>query len=196
MPKSYTDQEKAYIRRRLKEEAALSMERYGIRKTTVDDLVRKVSIPKGTFYLFYKSKELLLFEVLMDQHAYIEKKLLEAIEALNCENIDCDSITELLFDFYKTASEMPVLRVLNSDEMEILVRKLPEEVVKNHLSHDDKMVDLLFSRVLKSGKNPEVFSAALRGIYFVTLHKAETGEKYYDETLKLLIRGVVMQMLS
>ncbi|WP_286081321.1 TetR/AcrR family transcriptional regulator [Parablautia intestinalis] len=39
---------------------------YSIRcpATTVDEIVKRVNIPKGTFYLFYKSKELLLFEVI------------------------------------------------------------------------------------------------------------------------------------
>ena len=62
MPKSYSEQEREYIRKRLKEEAADCLARYGVRRTTVDELVKRVNIPKGTFYLFYKSKELLLFE--------------------------------------------------------------------------------------------------------------------------------------
>ena len=64
LPKSYSDQERAYITKRLKEEAAACMGQFGIRRTTVDELVKRVKIPKGTFYLFYPSKELLLFEVI------------------------------------------------------------------------------------------------------------------------------------
>ncbi len=58
MPKSYSDKERDN-NKRLKEEARLCMEQYGIRKTTVDELVKRVKIPKGTFYLFFQSKELL-----------------------------------------------------------------------------------------------------------------------------------------
>ena len=35
----------------------------GVKKTTVDELVKRTGIPKGTFYLFYPSKEMLLFDV-------------------------------------------------------------------------------------------------------------------------------------
>lgn len=56
MPKSYSEQEWEYIRKRLKEEAAKCLARYGARRTTVDEIVKRVNIPKGTFYLFYKSK--------------------------------------------------------------------------------------------------------------------------------------------
>ena len=56
MPRAYSDQERAYIRQRLHEEAILCIKQYGMRKTSVDELVRRVNIPKGTFYLFYPSK--------------------------------------------------------------------------------------------------------------------------------------------
>ena len=57
VPKSYSEQERTYIKKRLKEEAAKCLAKYGVRRTTVDEIVRRVHIPKGTFYLFYKSKE-------------------------------------------------------------------------------------------------------------------------------------------
>ncbi|MDY4210978.1 MAG: TetR/AcrR family transcriptional regulator [Treponema sp.] len=34
-----------------------------MKKTTVDELVKRTGIPKGTFYLFYPSKEILLFDI-------------------------------------------------------------------------------------------------------------------------------------
>ena len=79
MPKCYSEQEREYIKKRLKEEAADCMARYGIRRTTVDEIVRRVKIPKGTFYLFYQSKELLLFDVILEQHDLIEKKLFDFV---------------------------------------------------------------------------------------------------------------------
>ena len=75
LPKAYSDQEKEYIRKRLKEEAAKCLAQYGIKRTTVDEIVQGVKIPKATFYLFYQSKEMLLFEVILEQHDLIEEKL-------------------------------------------------------------------------------------------------------------------------
>ena len=45
MPKTYSEQEKAYIRERLLAEAKKSLAQYGIRKTTVDELVKRL-IPR------------------------------------------------------------------------------------------------------------------------------------------------------
>ena len=60
MPKLYSEEEKKQIIQRLKEEANILMQEKGVKKTTVDELVKRVGIPKGTFYLFYPSKEMLL----------------------------------------------------------------------------------------------------------------------------------------
>ncbi|MFH1513530.1 MAG: helix-turn-helix domain-containing protein, partial [Bacillota bacterium] len=60
MPKSFSDAERAYIKERLLREAEACLAAYGVRKTTVDELVRRAGIPKGTFYLFYASKEALI----------------------------------------------------------------------------------------------------------------------------------------
>ena len=70
----FVKQEREYIRKRLKEEAAECLARYGVRRTTVDELVKRVNIPKGTFYLFYKSKELLLFEVIQEQQEIVNRQ--------------------------------------------------------------------------------------------------------------------------
>ena len=82
MPKSYSEQEKEYIKKRLKEEAAKCLAQYGVRHTTVDEIVQRVNIPKGTFYLFYKSKELLLFEVILEEHEMIEQKMYQAVNEM------------------------------------------------------------------------------------------------------------------
>jgi len=197
LPKCYSEQERKYIIKRLKEEAAKCLALYGIRKTTVDELVRRVKIPKGTFYLFYQSKESLLFEVILEQHDRIEKQLAEALSQFEDNPVTCDQLTELLFGFYKSTEEIPILKMLNSGEIEILVRKLPEEVVAKHLVQDNSMVERLFAKLApEKTKDAEVFSVALRNIYFATLHKDEFEEQHFDDALRLLIRGLVMQLLQ
>lgn len=197
MPKSYSSQEKEYIISRLKEEAQKCLVLYGIRHTTVDELVKRVKIPKGTFYLFYRSKEMLLFDVILEQHNNIEKQLFNAVSAIKDKGIDCEELTDILFGFYKLAGDMPILKMINSDELELLSRKLPKETVQNHLQHDNMMIEHLFEVLGKdSEKDLEVFSAAFRNIYFATLHKNELEDDKFYDSLRLLIRGLVIQLLG
>lgn len=196
MPKAYSDQEKEYIRKRLKEEAAKCLAQYGIKRTTVDEIVQRVKIPKGTFYLFYQSKEMLLFEVILEQHDLIEEKLWKEISSIDPQDFNAEKLTDIIVGFYQMAGEMPILKLLNSGEVELLARKLPPEVLEEHLGHDNAMVDRLFTSFpIKNNVDTRALSAAFRAIYFSTLHKEEIGEEYYEEGLRLMVLGLINQLL-
>lgn len=196
LPKAYSDQEKKYIRKRLKEEAAKCLAQYGIKRTTVDEIVQRVKIPKGTFYLFYQSKEMLLFEVILEQHDLIEEKLWKEISSIDPQDLDAEKLTDIIVGFYQMAGEMPILKLLNSGEVELLARKLPPEVLEEHLGHDNAMVDRLFASFpIKNNVDTRALSAAFRAIYFSTLHKEEIGEEYYEEGLRLMVLGLINQLL-
>lgn len=195
MPKSYSEQEREYIRNRLKEEAAACMGQFGIRRTTVDELVKRVNIPKGTFYLFYKSKELLLFDVIQEQHELVNQKLYQAISNLADKPLSAEKITDVIFDFYKMTEEMPVFKLMDSEEIELLVRKLPREVVEEHLQDDTDSIQKLFAFLpVKKDVDIAVISAAFHAIYYATLHKKDIGEAQYDEALRMLIHGIITQI--
>ncbi|WP_026518294.1 TetR/AcrR family transcriptional regulator [Butyrivibrio sp. MC2021] len=196
MPKSYSDQEKEYIVRRLKEEAAKCLAQYGVRRTTVDELVKRVNIPKGTFYLFYKSKELLLFEVIQDLHEAINNELATALSQMADQPITAEVLTELVFEFFKKTEEMPILKLMDSGEVELLVRKLPPEVVAAHYQDDTDTIEQMFSMFpMKKKVDVKVVSAAFHAVYFATLHKDEIGAEHYDEALKLMIYGILKQII-
>ena len=172
MPKSYSEQEREYIDKRLREEAMNCMCSYGIRKTTVDELVRRVRIPKGTFYLFYESKEQLLFQVLMQFHENMEKQLLERVDSLAGRPLDVETVTDLLMDFFRRADEAPIIRLMNSGELEILARKLPGEELA------------------------ETFGGAFRAAFTAMIYSHEGGQEGTYASLRLLIRGLVLQLFE
>lgn len=196
MPKRYSEEERAYIRKRLKEEALSCMGQFGIRRTTVDEIVKRVNIPKGTFYLFYKSKELLLFDVIQEQHELINQKLYQEISRFSHEPFSVEKLTDVIFEFYKMTEEMPMFQLMDSQEIELLVRKLPREVVEAHLQDDTDSIQKLFSFLpVKKEVDIKVVSAAFHAIYYATLHKDEIGEDGYDEALRMLIQGLITQVL-
>lgn len=196
LPKCYSDQEREYIRKRLKGEAAACMGQYGIRRTTVDEIVKRVNIPKGTFYLFYKSKELLLFEVIQEQHELVNQKLYQAISDMAGTEFSAEKITDVIFEFYKMTENMLVLKMLDASEVELLVRKLPREVVEEHLQDDTDTIEKMFALLpVKKEVDIKVISAAFHAIYYATLHKKEIGEEQYDQALWMLIHGMVIQII-
>lgn len=196
MPKKFTESEKEYIKSRLKEEAMKCLTAYGVKKTTVDELVKRVNIPKGTFYLFYDSKELLLFDVINDLHEEIEDKLVHELTGLKQE-LTPELLTDFLFSLYKEVQKSGLLSIIMGEDLELLMRKLPEEIVKEHLAHDNFNMEQFFTLLpFKEGKNIEAFSGALRGVFMTLLYKREIGEETFDEALRIMLRGIVIQMME
>ncbi len=196
MPKKFSESEKEYITRRLKEEAMKCLTAYGVKKTTVDELVKRVNIPKGTFYLFYESKELLLFDVINDLHESIENKLIQDLTVIKQE-LTPELLTNLLFSLYKEVQKSGLLSIMMGDDLELLMRKLPEKIVKEHLAHDNFNMEQFFSLLpFKKDKNIEAFSGAMRGVFMTLLYKREIGEEVFDEALRIMLRGIIIQMME
>jgi AcrR family transcriptional regulator len=196
LPKKFTETERQYIIKRLKEEALKCIAIYGIKKTTVDELVKRVNIPKGTFYLLYASKELLLFDAINDLHDEIHNQLLKEVASIT-EKLTCDSLTDFLFHICVQVNHSGLLSLLLNDEMEYLMRRLPEATVKDHQVHDDFTMEKLFSLLpIKGEKKIEAFSGAFRGIFMTMLYKREIGEQIFEEALRLMIRGIVIQLME
>lgn len=195
MPKTYSEQERAFIKHSLKLHALECLSTYGIKKTTVDELVKRARIPKGTFYLFYESKEVLLFEVIMEFHNKIQDKFLMEVKE-HAISMNAKVLTSIFLSIAREVRQSGFLEILTGGEMEVLIRKLPREHVVSHLNHDDDMVKQLIT-ILPEVKeeNTEKYSAALRAIFLAMLHQQEIGEGFED-ALELLVEGVCIQLLG
>lgn len=196
MPKTFSESERAYIKDRLTDEARKCLAQYGIRKTTVDELVKRVNIPKGTFYLFYESKERLLFDVILEFNDSIQADLLEEISALQ-DIPDAETLTDIIFRLYKRLDDSFLPRLMQDGEMEFFMRTLPPDLSRLHAEHDDSKVRELLSLLpgMKQ-EQAEIYSAALRSVFLSLMYKTEIGDAIFDETLRILIRGVVLQLLE
>lgn len=55
--------------------------KFGLRKTTVDDIAREAHIGKGTIYHYYKSKEDVFAAVIEDEVKYLKDEVVKAVSA-------------------------------------------------------------------------------------------------------------------
>jgi AcrR family transcriptional regulator len=95
------------------EEGKKCLSLYGIRKTTVDELVKRVKIPKGTFYLFYESKDLLFYDIFCALHDEMQEKLLAELAVLEGD-MDAGTLTNLFFSLYKSLDDSYLLKLITS----------------------------------------------------------------------------------
>ena len=193
MATAFTAEEKEVIRKKLHKVAKECLQRYGVKKTTVDQMAAMADISKGSFYNFYSSKEMLFFAVLEEYQIDVMDRLTEQLgmEA----KIDTNRLVQLLYDFYQDFRYSFMYTIFKNHEMELLVRKLPKEVIINHHLIDDRMVKKIVSRInIRENVSVEIVSALFRTIAMTILHIEEIGEEQFDTTLKLVIQGVVEQI--
>ncbi|MGO5051592.1 TetR/AcrR family transcriptional regulator [Lachnospiraceae bacterium LCP25S3_G4] len=199
MPKVYTEKEKIEIKKKLHEEVNSCLLQYGVKKTTVDELVKRVKIPKGTFYLFYKSKELLLFEVIQNHHERIEQEMLNKMMQLG-EDINVDSLSDIICEVIFQTQNSCLKTLMIPKEMELLLKKLPQEVVEKHLYKDDELMLKIFGNLVHSiphlNMDYQALGGAFRGIFFASMYQREIGEENYKESIRLMIKGLLLQVMA
>lgn len=194
MPKIYSPEEKENIRKALRREAGKCLALYGVRKTTVDELVKRVDIPKGTFYLFYDSKEALFFDLLSSFADEVETEYLSMLQEID-ENHIVTSLTDifytLLMKFYKAG----IYRFLDGAELELVIRRLPSISLPDLSKRFDDMIRNLFTYFyIDDNEDIKAFEAGYEALLYLLLSADRLEEK--EKALRLLVRGLVLQMVE
>lgn len=78
MPKPFSAAQKETIREKLMEVGRTCFLRYGLKKTTIDDLVKPAGIAKASFYLFFDSKEALYLAIFLQEIPEMMQRLMAA----------------------------------------------------------------------------------------------------------------------
>lgn len=193
MATAFSETERRVIKEKLKAAAQECLGKYGVKRTTVDQLVQMAGISKGAFYKFYETKEIIFFEVIEEYQKSVVEELSNRLAQMS--KVGRQEFTELLFMIYRKVRLSFMVNVIANQEIEYITRKIPESYIYEHHSFDDELAEKLLAHI-KTKKNltAGVIAAALRAIFMSMLHVREIGEKDFDEVLHLLIAGFVCQI--
>ena len=206
MPKIYSETERTDIKNNLKREANILMIERGIKKTTVDELVKRAGIPKGTFYLFYPSKEMLLFECIQDFHYEADKIISDGMEQIirkyksrtkgkRFSNECLDEITDVLMEAINITRGSCLKIMLDPESMNLLISKLPEDVLKKH-GNDSKENILQEFFGIRDKEKIQAISGSFTLILLGLIYSPVLGDELAEKSTRLLVRGLVDQMSS
>ena len=98
----------------------------GVRKLTIDEVTQRVQIGKGTFYHFFTSKELFVYEAIMFSKEAVLKKINEAVEKYGA--LDRQAVDELLSHF-SLLGQNNIISSLSMEDEIWLSKKLPPEYI-------------------------------------------------------------------
>ncbi len=193
MPRAFTEAERERVRARLLAAAREAMPRTGLRRTPVEQLTRSAGIAKGSFYLFFESREALLLELLRSAEAEARVALRAAVHRESADRLE-----RVLRVVFRQVLDNPVLRTLtDAEELAWLARAMPVEVLQAAQLDDDAFFGDLYDGLVDRGAiaegRREVFLGLPRVALGVLQQREALGERL-EATIDLLVLGLAREL--
>ena len=179
MPRPFSEKEKRIIRQRLLEQGYRLFSAHGLRKTSIEEIAGAAGISKGAFYLFYESKEALFLDAAQSAEKRLRQGILAAIELPGpSPRARLLAVLSKAFEILKTA---PILRFVTGADFDLLLSRVPDATLRDHLFGDLKFFEELISRCQNAGipirAKPEQIMSLLFPLVFVAGHEENLGGK-------------------
>jgi len=191
---AFTNEEKEKIHRDLISAAMDMAAKYGMKKTSVDQLAERVGISKGMFYKFYPTKEMLFFEMLEHMHSTVYGRAEEVLQ----NRLDLNEKERLAEAFLVAISIMDDMGMMDFFESEIqfLLRKIPDDVLKKHYHSDMHHIkELMEISGFRISLPADIVSALVRALMLTISHRTQIGD-CYTEVLKILVYSVCDRIID
>lgn len=162
MPRKFSDQERDKVRKKILEAGHELFARYGPGKTTMEDIARAAGIGKGTVYLFFPSKEDLLFELIRQEYS-VRDAFLDRLE--RDDALTSGAVRQALEEVFHDLADRPLLAILfRSGDGEIVSRLLSEEMKARHDCGEEQFIGSLLDILRKKGFKPRSEPGVLLGL--------------------------------
>ena len=190
MPKAYSEPGKERIRRTLLQKGREYFIRYGIKKTSVEELTRAAGIAKGSFYKFFDSKEALFMAVHEESEAKLQQDMFRKLEGIRDP---AERIRAFLKNSFLLLEEDPLLRmVFGTDDLASLAGFMSTEQFGEHYRRDLSFLGEMLAGWQAEGtvrKDLDIDVAAnmLASIYYIVLRKESIGRDMYDKVTDMII---------
>ena len=193
MPRAFSAAERESINRRVRDAGREQFGRVGLRKTTVSDIARAAGIAKGSFYLFFPSKEALLLDILQEEEADLRREVREQMS--RSYRSARDRFAHFLRLHFQGLDAHPLLRMLRDPiELEALFRRLPPDALDQAQADHDAFFMQFISQWQKDGAVRPYSAEALEGLgralRALNLHRDLIGETRFAALTDLLVEGL------
>lgn len=187
MATAFTQRERERIYESLQNAALRCASTVGMRHATVDELAREAGISKGAFYRFFDSKEHLFLSMLERMH----NEMYGSAERVLAERTDLpvrERTTLAVREVCRVAEKYDAV-VFIREEAPLLLRRLPESMLREHYKSDEERIRALVLKAdVKLNTSLETACAVIRLLLMTLLVKGDVGERF-DEAMRLMIEG-------
>lgn len=189
MVKAFTKINKKLIKRNLIKKGREYFIRYGVKKTSIDELARAAGISKGSFYKFFDSKEALFLAIHEESEDKLRKDMMKKLAGI-------EKPIDKLRTFFKSAfdimEEDPLLRIIfNQGEFENLNIFLSSNQYENHYHYDIAFLEELLKQWQAGGivrkLDTRTASNMIANVCRLILQKEIMDKEMYKKVKNMLI---------
>jgi len=191
MARAFDEKERAVVEKTVLDAGTELFGLSGFEKTSIDEITRKAGVAKGTFYSFWPSKEAFFFACLERAELQFQEEVI--LPLLSSGSHPADALGCILRESFSLAEEYPIIsQAMDADLIRRLSRKLPPEVLEEHMHKDrGEFADIISTwdaGKFNPGIAPEVFDGLFKGLMMMSLHRDIIGEDVYDDVIRTMSR--------
>lgn len=189
MSRGFSEQEKKEIKLKLISAFEEALKTQTIQKISIDDLIYKAGISKGSFYSFYETKELLFVDVVHHVQSRMKENLYMIIQTE--KERPKKALKKMVKSMYDHLLSNPWILKLTSVENERTMRRLPIEIRNNLIEQDRYDIEEMFNYLgIESAIPFNEISSALRTLLFSIPNKELIGPDF-EKGMMLLIDSFI-----
>lgn len=194
MPR-FSDREKEIIVKKLFSEGERLFTLHGIKKVTVDDLVKAVGIAKGSFYAFYTSKEHLYMDILGGLQKRVWEDMSGFLEANR--SLPPKELTEqVILWSLRQLKKYPLLSQQTGETTDYLFRKLPSELMEAHTREDEKEIEKLQEYGVRFKCKIELAVRVFQALVITFLNLQNEKSTDAMAVMEILVKGAVNETVG
>lgn len=176
MPKPLTNEEKSAVMDTMYHKGIQLIREKKLKNVTVEDITSAAKIAKGTFYVYYKSKEEFLFQLIKRFETELMKNIVAAAKG------DGDLKMKVVYIF-KNIYLAPdsIAFSLKPEDVQWLLQKLPDKAEAERKKSQNNSVQIFDALGITTEKSK---STAIHYLSDCLLHISSSELVYYDESGK------------
>lgn len=187
MPTAFTDEELEHIRSALIQAGIRLSKELGLQKMSVEKLTAAVGIAKGSFYMFFGSKEDFILEVAEYTGAQTQKMLLSRLNGRR--KMSAHEFMEFFSEYLH--SDFDLMNGLTVEDFFWLKKHIKKQVLFD-LDEQIKTAELWLSLIndVRPGADAGTFVNLIKSIYAIREHGDTMVKASMESSVQVLLRTI------
>lgn len=190
--RSFTDEEREVIRRKIIDRGKDCFARYGIKKTGIEDLTEGLGISKSSFYSFFSSKEDLFLQIFKEEQEVLKDSILES-SFLKYRSEPDKAIRAYLWYVLHVVDNHPIWRkvLIEKEHLELIISRSSEEEIKSIRRNNVSIILPFFEEWAAAGllidKPARILAATTQAVLSLLHFRNEIEKDDFPEVMDTFI---------